>query len=1182
MANRSPAPLRTAGTVLRALLGLSLLAALVVGAPYLLLTVGHQPTELSGGTELLTQQDDGSLFLVVLTCIGWAAWASFALSVLVELVAVLRRRSAPRIRGLGGMQSLASFLIGGIVLLAPTAASAATVAPAVAATVTHTAGQGNGATSETPASRAAADTATLRHTVTSATESPWELAQTYLGSGPRWKDIAALNPDIPELVAGDQYLPQGAVLTLPDDAHLPVTADSDSATEAARRPNSAIHPQGDEKKQAPTSYTVHAGDSLSTIADSELGNGDRWPELYEANKGSKQPYGHTFTDPDRIYPGQELTLPTGGQPGRGTDTDQSASPRDTHRATPDNDHPATPEKDELQATPEARDDASSAPDAQQQDREEQAERGAGAAGAHTTAPEPAGSAAVHPEPSTSAEPGTGATSSASAPAEPTAPAASAASEQETSKTGSRAGVIGLAATGVLAAALVGSLTYRRTMQQRQRRRGHRIAMPSGRSAETERAMRSVDAGAELGLLAAALRTAALHLAQEGRPLPEITTVQLGARGVRLHLAEAVPPVAPFTTVPDQSGQWWCPAGTRELLPAEELREVDPPYPALAVLGEDEDGAIVLVNLEHVGALHLTGIGRLALLRTLALSLALTPLAEQIEIAVAGEDTAPGLSMLDGNRVTPYPDLGDAVRVLEQHQAGQQQVLEEFGPEGSLSVARASEDLVEELWPLVVLADLDTCPDAERSHGRLWQVLEAPVRSAMAIVTSSTIAPDRDGVWCVDTDAGEVTVPGSGVRVQLVTVTDEEYVDVLELGLTADSPTDHPEPQPVAPAESYYEEEPEARLAVPFVSYDDEEPARADAGSNSSGVSDLGGKGVRGPGLLVGLADLDDEPEEHPVDKGRSVHQPLGSSVASSPGDGLPALVSAAKVSVRLAPPVDAGASVAVEGGDGIPAQASADGACVDYVDAEGESSPLVCVLGPVELQGARGSVASNRRTLALELTAWLAFHPGANSHQLDEVIAPGGRVTRDTRNSRVGDVRRWLGASLADSPHLPRVNSQPDRLYRLNDVRCDWTEFECLVQASHRKDGADAQQLLRQALTLVRGRPFAGIPARRYAWAEPLCQDMISAIVDAADDLAGRCLNLGDARGALWAVARGLDAAREMECLWRHKFRALAMLGQYDELESAVRELDTLVLDLGTAAEEATENLLRQLDSTRR
>lgn len=135
---------------------------------------------------------------MVLTCIGWVAWAAFTFSVLVELVAVLRRRSAPRIRGLGGMQSLASFLIGGIVLLAPTAASAATVTPAVAATATHTAGQDTGSASAKH-EKTRTDGAGLRHTVTSATESPWELAQTYLGSGLRWKDIAALNPDIPEL-----------------------------------------------------------------------------------------------------------------------------------------------------------------------------------------------------------------------------------------------------------------------------------------------------------------------------------------------------------------------------------------------------------------------------------------------------------------------------------------------------------------------------------------------------------------------------------------------------------------------------------------------------------------------------------------------------------------------------------------------------------------------------------------------------------------------------------------------------------------------------------------------------------------------------------------------------------------------------------------------------------------------
>ncbi|WP_331762688.1 LysM peptidoglycan-binding domain-containing protein [Streptomyces sp. NBC_01420] len=1167
MTNRSPAPLRAAGTALRALLGLSLLAALVVGAPYLLLTVGHQSTELPGGTDLLTQQDDGTLLLVVMTCIGWIAWAAFAFSVLVELVAVLRRRSAPRIRGLGGMQSLASFLIGGIVLLAPTAASAATVVPAVAVTATHTAGQGAHTIGETPAPHATA--AKLQHTVTSATESPWELAQTYLGSGPRWKDIAALNPEIPELVAGDQYLPQGAVLTLPGDARLPVPSDTDTASEVTDRPTSTMHPQGTEDEEAATSYTVQPGDYLSKIAERKLGDGDRWPELYETNKGSRQPYGHAFTDPDQIYPGQELTLPTQGQqPHTGTDTDQATPPHDGH--------PAAPEKDDDHAGSQKQND-SPAPEAQQQEDEQQGELGDGAAGAHPTTPGPTASATTAPQTSKSSQPEAGATSSsASARGTSTSPAASA-DAHETATTGSRIGMIGLSATGVLAAALVGSLAYRRMMQQRRRRRDYRIAMPSGRSAETERALRSVDAGTELGLLADALRTAALHLVREGRPLPEITTVQLGARGVRLHLADAVPPVAPFTAGPGEHTQWWCPAGTRELLPAEELAEVDPPFPALVVLGEDEDGAIVLVDLEHVGALHLTGAGRLELLRTLALSLALTPLAEQIQVAVAGEDTAPGLSMLDGTRVTPYPDLGDAVRVLGQHQLVQQQMLEAFGEEGALSLARASEDVVEELWPLVVLADLDTCPDKEQSQGRLWRALEAPTRSAMAIVTSSTAVPQASGVWCVDTDAGEVTIPESGVKVRLVRVTEEEYVDVLELGLTADSPTDHPgpprpaaaaEPQPAAPAVSAVE----PTIAEP-------------AGSRGMEGQDVA-KEVRGPGLLAGLADLEDDPEDQPHTEDRPVDRepaepeagPLGQrAAASSPGDVVPALATAPKVSARLPQPVDASTQKPTERDEvGTAVQASVDEA------ANEESSPVICVLGPVELKGARGRVASNRRTLALELTAWLALHPGANSHQISEVIAPSGRVTRATRNTRVADVRRWLGANPYDVLYLPHVNQQPDRLYRLDGVRCDWTEFERLVHESHRADDADAQQLLRRALTLVRGRPFAGIPARRYIWAEPLCQEMVSGIVDAADDLADRSLKHGDARGALWAVARGLDAAREMECLWRHRFRALAMLGQYDEMESATQELDALVLDLGTAVDEATEETLRQLKSARR
>ncbi len=50
-------------------------------------------------------------------------------------------------------------------------------------------------------------------------------------------------------------------------------------------------------------YVVQAGDSLSKIAKEELGDGSRWPEIYELNKEI------IGDNPNLIKPGQELKLP---------------------------------------------------------------------------------------------------------------------------------------------------------------------------------------------------------------------------------------------------------------------------------------------------------------------------------------------------------------------------------------------------------------------------------------------------------------------------------------------------------------------------------------------------------------------------------------------------------------------------------------------------------------------------------------------------------------------------------------------------------------------------------------------------------------------------------------------------------------------------------------------------------
>ena len=50
-------------------------------------------------------------------------------------------------------------------------------------------------------------------------------------------------------------------------------------------------------------YTVQKGDSLSKIAQMQLGDGRKWKEIFEANRDQ-------ITNPDLIHPGQVLRIPT--------------------------------------------------------------------------------------------------------------------------------------------------------------------------------------------------------------------------------------------------------------------------------------------------------------------------------------------------------------------------------------------------------------------------------------------------------------------------------------------------------------------------------------------------------------------------------------------------------------------------------------------------------------------------------------------------------------------------------------------------------------------------------------------------------------------------------------------------------------------------------------------------------
>ena len=52
-----------------------------------------------------------------------------------------------------------------------------------------------------------------------------------------------------------------------------------------------------------TMYTVQSGDSLGRIAKAHYGNAAKYPLIFEANRP-------LLSDPDKIYPGQVLRIPT--------------------------------------------------------------------------------------------------------------------------------------------------------------------------------------------------------------------------------------------------------------------------------------------------------------------------------------------------------------------------------------------------------------------------------------------------------------------------------------------------------------------------------------------------------------------------------------------------------------------------------------------------------------------------------------------------------------------------------------------------------------------------------------------------------------------------------------------------------------------------------------------------------
>ncbi|MET9122211.1 LysM peptidoglycan-binding domain-containing protein [Streptomyces sp. NPDC004528] len=592
-------------TLLRALAALTALAALVAGVPALLLMVGTLPARLPSLHEaqqlLSAPDDDGSGLVATMTVSAWVAWLWLTVPVLIELAAVLARRTTPRLPGMATGQRLAGFLLGSILLASPAvAATAATPTPPVTLSAPHspaTAAPPVTAPGAAPAVTDAAAGPAAPYTVGEGGTTWWELAEQLYGDGSRYEELRRLNPAVPATASA---LPAGSTVQVPA-ALLANTQPGATHMEPAASAHSQNR-QNMNTSDGSTPYTVQPGDSLSRVAQHELGDAAQWPAVFEASKNTPQPAGlPEITDPDLIYPGQHLQVPHPPSKSSLPDREQEAPPPEppAHSASPN--APAPP-----QANVAPRPPASTTPSS-------------GAVG-------PGGKVPETPSPSGPSSSPRQTASTTAAPEASTPPTATSRSNELRTTLG---------AFALLAAAVTAALSGRRLLQRRRRRAGETIAIaeqPSPAAAQLAQ-LAEPDLPTRLDT---ALRTLAHHAHDTAQPLPELKAARLNARGIAvLPQDPQAPPVAPFT---GREGDWWCLRADAELLTGDDALAVPAPYPALVTLGASNDtGALLLLNLESSRVLLLEGSDAQArqVCRALALELGMSPWSNRLEIVTVG-------------------------------------------------------------------------------------------------------------------------------------------------------------------------------------------------------------------------------------------------------------------------------------------------------------------------------------------------------------------------------------------------------------------------------------------------------------------------------------------------------------------------------------------------------------------
>ena len=1120
----------------RGLFALAVLVTLLVGAPTALwlLSVRVLPSRVPTFDDItmaLIRPDDGAVLLGVLTVVAWIVWVTLAVPVVGELRDRVRygaRADRRRERGTAWpSRVVATLLVGWVVgMFVSTSASAATPARVAVNELVPRASAG-----------APAPAAPARVHVVAARDTLWDIAAAELGDALRWREILDLNRG--RVQPGGGRLTDDAVLQAGWTLVLPAVAGPTAG-----------------------SIEVRPGDTLSELAERHLGAAARCRELYADNVGTRQPDGHSLADPDLIRPGWLLRLPA--HAADDTTPDKAAPPDDAMANAPS----AAPGPSSPAVQPRRVGGPQPSPNSAPQPSP--AGRTSTTASSPTTAPSPSTAATVVPPPITSVPPTASAPTTSSPTSAPSAPSPATSREATALQETAHGSVTDpsvpdapvLSAAGVLAASLLASLLLLRRRQQRQRRYGRRIALPGAQPSGVEAAVARTAQPAGPVFLDLVLRSVA---AAEPAPFPPLQAVRLYGAGVDLLLATPQPPPDPFANA--DGSVWQVSHNTPLPLTEATAIGVANPYPALATLGHNDSGVLFLLDLEQVGAVHLTGDpGRAVnLLRHIAVELGTNRGADAVTVITVGLE--PNLTSLPAHRVHDAPDLQGAIAHL--HTAMRTAAEDLRRADGATLLDLRVRDQLSESWLVTVLLIAHTTPIDASELSTLCTELTESGRSAVAVVTAAF--PTRyDGVTVEIADEGSASVSGfDDEQLHVEQMTAQLADDVVAILGTATDP-DQPVGAAAAPelwALDMNEDGTWRRPAPP------QAPGAESATSErapeplprfrreAAPVESVGDPVAQPRLLLVDQQDaqLDDDLALPNIGTTTSQDAVADGAAAEGAHEPFSPLRREAAPVEPIGDPVAQRRLLLVEQQDG-----KLDDDLALWNAGTTPPRPLVAILGPPQLR-APGQPPEKRHSWYLEVIVYLALHPyGVDRDKLMTDLWPDGvAIQPPTIRRAVAEARAWAGKdTIVDPPtdFIPSISPAGGDRYRITGHLTDWDLFRRLRKraqarvAAHRHTAAVADYTA--ALRLIRGPVLHPLRSRGYAWLHNPDQrhgDLIPGfVIDTAHELVDLALSTDDIDLARFAAttAQTVDPDRTSDRPFTDLMRIAHAAGDLDEMRT--------------------------------